>query len=75
MASILCVPFLILRLVTSILAVLLESPLRGRRARWTFRRTLRRAGLTTAEADALSDAYRPGLGWRDLARVARLRVG
>jgi hypothetical protein len=67
------VPFLIGRLAFSIGAVLVGSPLAGWRARRAFRRSLRRAGLTRGEADALADAYRPGIGLRDLARAVRIR--
>jgi hypothetical protein len=69
------VPFLIVRLVLSIGAVLLSSSLAGWRARRAFRRSLRRAGLTLAEADALTAEYRPGIRLRDLARAVRIRGG
>jgi len=67
------VPFLIVRLVLSIAAVLLGRPLAGWRSRRAFRRTLRRAGLTSEEVGALAAEYRPGFGLLDLARAVRIR--
>ena len=75
MPAIVAIPLLIVRMVVSILWALFGSPVRGWRARRTFRAALRRTGLSPKEADALTEAYRPGLGLRDLARAARPHVG
>ena len=65
----------IVRLVFRLLGVLLVNPVRRLRVRWTFWRRLRRAGLSYAEVEELSAAYRPALRIRDLVRLTRSHGG
>lgn len=74
MLAILQVAFLILKLLGRLLGVLIGSPFGKLRARWIFWRKLRRYGLSYAEAEELTAAYRPGIRVRDLVRAARVRV-
>lgn len=75
MIAILQVIFLVLKLLGALLWILISSPFRRAFARWTFWRTLRRYGLSYAEAEELTDAFRPGLRIGDFVRAARVRIG
>jgi hypothetical protein len=65
--------FLILGLVVGICAGLLGTVPRAGRARRTFRRTLRRYGLSAEVADELTERYREGLSLRGLVRMSKAR--
>ncbi len=74
MATVFCVPFRISRIVLSLIGIGLANPIHEWRAQRVFRRTLRRAGLTSGETDALAAEYCAGIRFRDLVRAARMRV-
>lgn len=61
---------LVVRLVTVLAFGLLGMIFHERRGRRTFRRTLRRSGLTESEVDELTADYHVGVGIRDLLRKA-----
>ncbi|MFC2077541.1 hypothetical protein ACFLTM_01860 [Candidatus Bipolaricaulota bacterium] len=75
MAAVFCVPFHISRILVSLIGIALANPIHELRSRRAFRRTLRRAGLTPGETDALAAEYCAGIRFRDLVRAVRMRVG
>ena len=74
MIAILQIAFLILRLLGRLLGMLIWSPFRRVRVRWVFWRTLRRRGLSFAEAEELTAEYHPGIRIGDVVRAARAQV-
>ena len=74
MAAVFCVPFHISRILVALIGIALANPIHELRSRRAFRRTLRRAGLTPGETDALAAEYRAGIRFRDLVRAVRVRV-
>ena len=64
----------VLRLLGSIFGILVGTLLMRKRVVRVFRRRLRRAGLSPAEVDVLTEEYDLAIGFRDLIRVLRIRI-